>query len=199
MQLARVNVAHKVLGLLRDNCRKQLGLQRPARLACCSKEFRKITSISTQKDAADVLLGKLEAAEAAAKAAAADTAATGHITHAEPFRGVKAMLKLLHSWPALPADMLARMEWLPSVRLQQAQKLLAAGVRIHYPELLAAASSMVPGLEVWEKAQKLEGIQSDIPAAAALMTACGDVTLSDLIFAPHAVSARPVSSHANSA
>jgi hypothetical protein len=47
-----------------------------------------------------------------------------------------------------------------------ATRLVAAGVRISYAQLLAAANSMVAGLEVWVHAQEQLGIQTDIPAAA---------------------------------
>jgi hypothetical protein len=39
-------------------------------------------------------------------------------------------------------------------------------VRVSYAQLLAAANSMVAGVEVWVQAQQQLGIQTDIPAAA---------------------------------
>jgi hypothetical protein len=64
------------------------------------------------------------------------------------------------------ADVLQRLVHLPHVPLQHAQQLVAAGLRISYAQLLAAARSMVAGVEVWVQAQKQLGVTSDIPAAA---------------------------------
>uniref|UniRef100_A0A383WDC6 Histone H2B n=1 Tax=Tetradesmus obliquus TaxID=3088 RepID=A0A383WDC6_TETOB len=63
---------------------------------------------------------------------------------------------------------------IPRVPLPWAEKLVAAGVRISYPKLLAAASSMVPGVEVWVQAQQQLGVQTDIPAAAVTICCTDD-------------------------
>jgi hypothetical protein len=55
----------------------------------------------------------------------------------------------------LTADVLQRLVHIPHVPLQQAHQLVAAGVRISYAQLLAAASSMVAGVEVWVQALEL--------------------------------------------
>jgi hypothetical protein len=47
-----------------------------------------------------------------------------------------------------------------------ALQLVKAGVRMSYARLLAAADSMVSGVEVWVLAQQLLGMQTDIPPAA---------------------------------
>jgi hypothetical protein len=47
-----------------------------------------------------------------------------------------------------------------------AKQLVAAGMRISYAQLLAAAHSRVAGVEVWVQAQQQLGVQSDIPAVA---------------------------------
>jgi hypothetical protein len=59
------------------------------------------------------------------------------------------------------------------VRLATAKQLVKAGVRITYAQLLAAANSMVAGVEVWVQAQRELGIQTDIPDLA-VTVCCGD-------------------------
>jgi hypothetical protein len=54
----------------------------------------------------------------------------------------------------------------PSVPLNIAKQIVSAGTRVGLTPLLAAASSMVAGVEVWVQAQQELGIQTDIPAAA---------------------------------
>uniref|UniRef100_A0A383VMT6 Uncharacterized protein n=1 Tax=Tetradesmus obliquus TaxID=3088 RepID=A0A383VMT6_TETOB len=56
--------------------------------------------------------------------------------------------------------------WCPSIPLQHALHWVNSGVRIHYAELLDAASCAVPGVQVWVKAQHQLGIHTDIPEAA---------------------------------
>jgi hypothetical protein len=62
----------------------------------------------------------------------------------------------------------------PAVPLDIAKKLVATGVRIAYSQLLAAAQSMVEGVEVWVQAQQQLGINTDVPAAA--IAACNGAT-----------------------
>jgi hypothetical protein len=59
------------------------------------------------------------------------------------------------------------------VAKQFAEQLFAAGMRITYAQLLAAADSMVEGVEVWVQAQQALGIDTDIPAIA-VAVCCGD-------------------------
>jgi hypothetical protein len=59
------------------------------------------------------------------------------------------------------------------VALERAEQLVAAGMRITYAQLLAAADNMVAGVEVWVQAQQALGITTDIPAVAAAVC-CGD-------------------------
>jgi hypothetical protein len=54
----------------------------------------------------------------------------------------------------------------PSVPLNIAKHIVSAGTRITHEALLAAASSMVAGVEVWVQAQQELGIQTDIPSAS---------------------------------
>jgi hypothetical protein len=64
------------------------------------------------------------------------------------------------------ADVLQRLLHLPHVPLQQAQQLVAAGARIPYAQLLAAAHSMVAGVEVWVQVQQVMGLSTDVPVAS---------------------------------
>jgi hypothetical protein len=54
----------------------------------------------------------------------------------------------------------------PSVPLSHAKELVAAGMRVSYAQLLAAANSMVAGVEVWVQAQQEGQVESDIPEVA---------------------------------
>jgi hypothetical protein len=64
---------------------------------------------------------------------------------------------------ATTADLLSH---IPTVSLDWAMQLVETGVRISYAQLLAAARSMVAGVEVWVPAQQQLGIQTDMPAGA---------------------------------
>jgi hypothetical protein len=60
---------------------------------------------------------------------------------------------------------------MPAVQLDMAKVLVAghgkyAGMRISYAQLVAAASSMTAGVEVWVQAQQQLGVDSDIPSVA---------------------------------
>jgi hypothetical protein len=61
---------------------------------------------------------------------------------------------------------------IPSVPLDWALQMVAAGVRISYEQLLAAANNMLAGVEVWVQAQQQLGVQTDVPAAAVAIC-CG--------------------------
>jgi hypothetical protein len=77
----------------------------------------------------------------------------------------QAVVWLLLAVPAAAttADLLVR---IPTVPVGEALQLVKAGVRITYAQLLAAACSMVAGVEVWVQEQQQLGIQTDIPAPA---------------------------------
>jgi hypothetical protein len=81
------------------------------------------------------------------------------------------VLWLLHKSPstaanAHAADVLRRLLLIPRVPLQQAQQLVAAGVRFRFKPLLAAASSMVAEVEVWVQAQHKLDVSTDVPDVA---------------------------------
>jgi hypothetical protein len=75
--------------------------------------------------------------------------------------------------PTTAADVAQQLLSLPSVPLDWALQLVAAGVCITYAQLLAAAHSMLAGVEVWVQAQQQLGVQTDVPAAAVAIC-CGD-------------------------
>jgi hypothetical protein len=141
-------------------CRKQLGLQGLACLASVSTELKHLCTISNPQQAAEALLGTLEAATP--KAAAADADAPTRV----PFRGYYAALHVMHTWPQIvTADVTSCIVQLKVTR-RQAVQLVRAGIRMRYDQLLEAASSMVAGVEVWVQAQQQLGVQTDIPAVA---------------------------------
>jgi hypothetical protein len=106
--------------------------------------------------------------------AAIDTArADGQHKHHEAVAWVAALL--LHSAPA--ADVTRQLHELPAVPLDCAMQMVAAGLRISHAQLLAAADSMVEGVEVWVQAQEELHIQTDVPAAAvAFCCGCNEVS-----------------------
>jgi hypothetical protein len=103
------------------------------------------------------------------------------------------VLWLVHVAPSVidsaftAADVLQRLVHLPNVDLQHAQQLVAAGVRMPYAQLLAAARSMVAGVEVWVEAQRQAeqelGVASAVPAAA-LAICCGEDLVSMHAYGP---------------
>jgi hypothetical protein len=80
---------------------------------------------------------------------------------------------LLRVAPHAAGDVAERLVNLPEVPLVVAKQLVSGGLRISYAQLLAAANSMVAGVEVWVQAQQQLGIQTDIPAAAVAIC-CGE-------------------------
>jgi hypothetical protein len=78
-------------------------------------------------------------------------------------------------WQLLAAKQLSNEQLLamPNVPLDVAKQLVSAGMRVSYAQLLAAAHSMVAGVEVWVQAQQQLGIQTDLPAAAVAIC-CGE-------------------------
>jgi hypothetical protein len=127
-----------------------LGLQGLACLAACSNSLRKGCLTCFKR-------------EALALTARAITTAEGK----QQSQQLQAVVWLLHQVPAAAtaflSDLLIRLRYVP---LQSAKALVAAGVRITYAQLLAAAYSMVPGVGVWVQAQHDLGVQTDIPCAA---------------------------------
>jgi hypothetical protein len=82
---------------------------------------------------------------------------------------------LLRKVPATAAVVTERLINLPSVPINTAKQLVAAGLRITYAQ---PAHSMVAGVEVWVQAQQQLGIQTGIPALAVAIC-CGDDWVSD--------------------
>jgi hypothetical protein len=78
------------------------------------------------------------------------------------------LVTLLHRAPntAAEAEVAERLTFLPDICLDWAQQMVSAGVCISYAQLLAAANSMVAGVEVWVQARKKLKMKSDIPQAA---------------------------------
>uniref|UniRef100_A0A383VP01 Uncharacterized protein n=1 Tax=Tetradesmus obliquus TaxID=3088 RepID=A0A383VP01_TETOB len=93
---------------------------------------------------------------------------------------------LLRKAPAAAADVMTRLLNFPAVPLKVAVRVVQAGVdagvRITYAQLLAAADSMVAGVEVWVQVQQQLGVQSDIPAAAAAVCCSDDKDVIILAF-----------------
>jgi hypothetical protein len=84
-----------------------------------------------------------------------------------------AIAALLRTAPATAAAVTERLLSLPDVAMKFAKQLVAAGMRIKSAKLLAAANSMVAGVEVWVQAQQALGVNTDIPAVAVAIC-CGN-------------------------
>jgi hypothetical protein len=81
---------------------------------------------------------------------------------------------VLRTQPDTAVKVAQRLLALPAVPLDCATRLVTAGMRVAYAQLLAAADSMIAGAEVWVQAQQDLGIQSDIPPAAVAICTGGD-------------------------
>jgi hypothetical protein len=80
-------------------------------------------------------------------------------------------------------DVTKQLLYLPAVPLDCAKQLMSGGMCVTYAQLLAAANSMVAGVEVWVQAQQQLGIQTDIPAAAVAIC-CGGEWVSGALSSP---------------
>jgi hypothetical protein len=142
-------------------CSKQLGLQGLACLAASSRGLRTACHSIVQTEAASLVIAEFGTAEAGIS-----TDRYGKTVIKQ--RHVQGAAWALHLAPtaATAAEVAEQLICLP---VRCAGKLLDAGVRISYDQVLAAANNMVPGVELWLYLQH-ERIQlqadSDIPAAA---------------------------------
>jgi hypothetical protein len=135
----------------------ELGLRGLLTLAASSKQLSR-TCLAAACDAAVDLLAQSTAAIAAADGRATRLAR----------QHMQAAKWLLRAAPAAvkSASVAAPLVRIANVPPGWALQLVAAGVRISYAQLLAAADSMVQGVEVWMKAQQQLGVQTDTPMAA---------------------------------
>jgi hypothetical protein len=158
---------------------RKLGLQGLACLASSSRQLRQECVDLAKRDAHALLfkaVPPVKPSETLAESAEAAAAAVPPPSLAD--QRLQPVLWLAHVAPSVATsvleaeDVLRRLVHLPHVPVQQAQQLVAAGVRMPYAQLLAAARSMVAGAEVWVQAQQQLGVASDVPAAA-LEICCG--------------------------
>jgi hypothetical protein len=147
---------------------RALGLQGLARLMTSSERNRSLCLTLITQDTKQLLQSALPLPAAAAAAGAAGL----HPRQAADQSSLQAVLWMLRVAPEAATAALTvastaeHVVLLPAVPLDAAVQLVAAGVRITYAQLLAAAKSMVPGVEVWVQAQQQLGVQTDMPAAA---------------------------------
>jgi hypothetical protein len=151
-----------VLGVL-TCCTRQLGLQGLACSAACSTELRDACRISARLDAVCLLQKELDTLLESASA-----------HHIPPGTGLHAVSLLVQSLKQTDTPEAANaaagaadtLMTIPRVPFQHAMKLVEAGMRVSYAQLLSAADSMVAGVEVWVLAQQQLGIETDIPQVA---------------------------------
>jgi hypothetical protein len=139
---------------------EKLGLDGLARLATCSEASKKSIETVIFRDS----LGLLDRALDTARQSQQEQ-------HKQAVAWLAAVL--LRKAPTLAEDVTDRLLRLPSMPLATAQQLVAAGVRVTYAQLLAAAHSMVAGVEVWVQAQQRLGVHTNIPALAVAIC-CGE-------------------------
>jgi hypothetical protein len=139
---------------------EKLGLDGLARFTTCSKAFKNNIETVLVRDS----FGLLDLA--------LDTAPQSK--QQQPKHAVAWLAAiLLRKAPALAVEVTERLLRIPSMPLATAEQLVAAGVRISYAQLLAAAHSMVAGVEVWVQAQHRLHVHTDIPVLATAIC-CGD-------------------------
>jgi hypothetical protein len=141
----------------------ELGLQGLACLASSSRQLRNACVDLVKQDAHALLLDALPAARAdtglaAAEEVAVQSPAAGAAAACQCLQPVLWILRIFPPCAArsalTAAAVLQRLVHIPQVPLQQAQQIVAGGVRIPYAQLLAAANSMVAGVEVWVQAEQ---------------------------------------------
>jgi hypothetical protein len=133
----------------------QLGVQGLACLATSSRSARSIVIRTVYIDGLKLLESALATARHTEKEQHMHMHAAGWLAAV-----------LLRAQPAATTAVTERMLSLPSMPLGRAKHLVAAGMRVTYAQLLAAAHSMVAGEEVWAQAQQQQGIPTDIPEMA---------------------------------
>ncbi|KAF6258854.1 hypothetical protein COO60DRAFT_1075045 [Scenedesmus sp. NREL 46B-D3] len=140
----------------------RLGLQGLACLATCSSNLKNACSATTCRDALELLDPTVKVAR------------QGQLLehHQQAALWLAALLQNAGA-ATTAAAVTQQLMSLPSVALPWAVQLVAAGVHIAYAQLLAAANSMLAGVEVWVQAQQQLGVQTDIPEAAVAIC-CGD-------------------------
>jgi hypothetical protein len=148
-------------------CSKQLGLTGIACRAASSRQLRKASLAAARGDAALFLV---DTVKAAASAARVDKPA------AEPEQQrlqqhLKAVAWLLQVEPtaAKTATTAQLLLHVPGVPLQMTEQLVAAGVRVSFEQICAAASDMVAGVELWVQAHLKLGAMADIPRSAVMV------------------------------
>jgi hypothetical protein len=147
-----------------------LGLQGLARLAGCTERFRHICIAVAKQDAQLLLQRTLDTAGGfQPQTEQQHLHAVSWLLQRVPATS-DAAAGLTGMLAAQPAKGLTR---LPALPVDWAKRLVEAGVRITWAELLEAANSCVLGAEVWVQAQQQLGVQTDIPAAA-IALCCGE-------------------------
>ncbi|KAF6235187.1 hypothetical protein COO60DRAFT_506079 [Scenedesmus sp. NREL 46B-D3] len=163
-----------VLPVCSKHC--QYGLQVLACLAASSKRLKDTCVSVTQRDAVGMLMATLhEASTAAVEVTAAEPTVQ---QQKQQQQYGQAVAWLLHTAPAIKTipGIAERLRQTPAVPLGCVLSLVAAGVRISLSQLLAAANSMVAGVEVWVQAQQQLGVQTDIPETAISICCDGDLS-----------------------
>jgi hypothetical protein len=158
-----------------------VGLRGVIGLAASSKQLRAACSDILPQDATTLLLDAVKQASATAAAADAAEAARAEAGYPVADDAVqhKAALKQqaqavqwllqLHPSAATTAGALDRLLHIPAVPGAIARVLLASGMRVTFAQLVAAANSMVEGVEVWgqlmSNVHALDPKQCDMPMA----------------------------------
>jgi hypothetical protein len=149
-------------------CKLQLGVQGLACLAASNKHLQDTCVAAARADADSLLMNALDAANAF-KSSEKDTASSQRLVQQQ----LQAVAWLLRHSPTAAAGVAEHAVRIPALQLCWVKELAAAGVIVSHSQLLAAADSMVAGVEVWVQAQRQLGVQTDI-APWAVAICCGD-------------------------
>jgi hypothetical protein len=162
-------------------CSGQLGLQGLACLAACSRHLQQACLATVRNDACNLLRSACDVFDQHRYNDWRNYSAAQHAKQ----QARKAVVWMLQAAPAVAAadstaQQLIDISYAPHEWVLQ---LTAAGVRITYAQLLAAAHSMVAGVEAWVQAQQQLGIETDIPAAAKQICCCSKSVSSNIVCA----------------
>jgi hypothetical protein len=148
-------------------CKLQLGLQGLACLAASSKHLQDTCLEAARADAHTLLMNASDAAKAL-QSAGNDKVSCQRLVKQQ----LQAATWLLRHSPTAAAGVAEHAVCIPALQLCWVKELVAAGVTVFQAQLLAAANSIVAGVEVWVQAQQQVGVPTDIaPWAAAIC--CG--------------------------
>jgi hypothetical protein len=163
-------------------CSGQFGLQGLACLAACSRHLQQACLATVRNDACNWLTSACVVFDYKNPS---NKGRNYYEAQQAKEQGRKAVVWMLQAALAVAAADSAAQQLIDITYapLEWVLQLTAAGVRITYTQLLAAAHSMVAGVEVWVQAQQQLEIETDTPAAAKQICCCSMSVSSNIVCA----------------